>query len=40
MADLKDGDYDEADSHASFLDALSAWRTAGKKQHPTPKNWT
>lgn len=35
MDELKDGQYNEAESHESFLEALNAWRTAGKKQKPT-----
>lgn len=28
---LKEGAYDEAESHEGFLEALNAWRNAGKK---------
>lgn len=38
MNDLLDGQYNEAESHAGFLEALNAWRVQGKpKDTPTPK---
>ena len=30
ITNLKDGAYDEAESHEGFLNALNAWREAGK----------
>lgn len=38
MDSLKDGAYNEADSHNSFLEALNAWRNAGKppEERSTP----
>lgn len=34
---LKDGVYDEAESHEGFMNALNAWRNAGKTdQEKTP----
>ena len=27
---LKDGQYDEGEAHGQFLEALNAWRSAGK----------
>ena len=30
IATLGDGAYDEAEAHESFMEALNAWRTAGK----------
>lgn len=34
---LLNGDYDEAQSHQQFLEALNAWRTGGPTQGPKPK---
>ena len=36
VEELKDGQYDEAESHNSFLEALNAWRGAGKKNDDEP----
>lgn len=36
IVDLKDGVYNEAESHNQFLDALNAWRNSGK---PEKKKW-
>ena len=30
MEGLGDGEYNEAEAHESFLEALNAWRNAGK----------
>jgi hypothetical protein len=34
---LKEGAYDEAESHNGFMEALNAWRNAGKPPGETPK---
>jgi hypothetical protein len=34
--DLKDGQFNEQESHNEFLNALNAWRNAGKKEEPKP----
>jgi len=31
ISSLKEGSYNEAESHEGFLEALNAWRNAGKK---------
>lgn len=36
IEELKDGVYNEAESHESFLEALNAWRGAGKKKEEEP----
>lgn len=36
MDNLLDGQYNEAESHAGFLEALNAWRSK-PKEAPTPK---
>ena len=37
MSNLKDGNYDEAESHNGFLEALNAWRKKpDDKQEETP----
>jgi hypothetical protein len=35
---LKDGQYNEEESHAGFMDALKAWRTAGKPEEEKKKD--
>jgi hypothetical protein len=37
MNSMAAGDYDEAQSHAGFLEALNAWRKIGKPEEETPK---
>lgn len=37
---LLEGQYDEAQSHQEFLDALSAWRTGGPAKAPSVKKTT
>ena len=37
MVDLKDGVYNEVESHNEFLDALNAWRNSGKPEKK--KKW-
>lgn len=36
MVDLKEGIYNEVESHNEFLDALNAWRNSGK---PVKQKW-
>ena len=42
MDELKEGAYDEGESHNSFLEALNAWRNAGKpleeRERATPSS--
>lgn len=38
MEELKFGEYNEAESHNSFLEALNAWRGAGKKKDDEPES--
>ena len=37
ISSLKDGSYNEAESHNGFLDALNAWRNAGKEPEKKEK---
>jgi hypothetical protein len=37
MPSLKEGAYNEEESHNGFLEALNAWRNAGKPEGETPK---
>ena len=36
MQNLKDGEYDEGESHAGFLEALNAWRNCKPDEKSTP----